>query len=82
VTQLSVLPEIRIARLDAYRMLDDLVLNPAAFGLTNVPTACVTRNIPPFTCGRPDEVLFWDGTHPTKAVYAITAQEAVTALAQ
>ena len=82
VTQLSALPEIRIARLDADRMLNDLVLNPAAFGLTNVTTACVTPNIPPFTCGRPDEFLFCDVIHPTKAVHTITAQEAVNALAR
>ena len=34
VTQLSALPGIRIVRLDAYRLLNDLVADPAAFGLT------------------------------------------------
>ena len=37
VTQLLAgLPGIRIVRLDAYRLLNDLVADPAAFGLTNV----------------------------------------------
>lgn len=80
VAQLSGLPGIRIVRLDAYRMLNDLVADPAAFGLTNVTTACVTPNIPPFACDRPDEFLFWDGIHPSKAVHAITALEAASAL--
>jgi phospholipase/lecithinase/hemolysin len=82
VAQLSGLPGISIVRLDAYRMLNDLVAHPAAFGLTDVTTACITPNIPPFECDRPDEFLFWDGIHPSKAVHAITAQEAASALAR
>jgi phospholipase/lecithinase/hemolysin len=82
VTQLSGLPGISIVRLDAYRMLNDLVANPAAFGLTDVMKACITPNIPPFVCDRPDEFLFWDGIHPTKAVHAITAQKAAYALSR
>ncbi len=82
VAQLSGLPGIGIVRLDAYRMLNDLVAHPAAFGLTDVTTACITPNIPPFKCERPDEFLFWDGIHPSKAVHAITAQEAASALAR
>ena len=82
VTQLLAgLPGIRIVRLDAYRLLNDLVADPASFGLTNAVGACVTPNVPPFTCGSPDEFLFWDGIHPSRAVHAIIAQEAASVLA-
>jgi phospholipase/lecithinase/hemolysin len=83
VAQLSMtLPGIRIVRLDAFRLLNDIVADAKAFGLTDVTTACVTPNIPPFICDRPDEFLFWDGIHPTKAVHDIIAQEAAAALAR
>jgi len=82
VGQLAGLPDIRIVRLDAYGLLNDLVADPSAFGLTNVTTACVTPNIQPFTCERPDEFLFWDGIHPTRAAHTIIAQEAASVLAR
>jgi len=82
VAQLAGLPGIRIVKLDAFRLLNDLVAHPVDFGLTNVTTACVTPYVPPFTCESPDEYLFWDGIHPTKAVHAIIAAEAGSVLAQ
>jgi phospholipase/lecithinase/hemolysin len=80
VAQLSTLPGIRIVRLDAFRLLNEMVADPSAFGLTEVSTACVRPNSPPYICDSPDEFLFWDGIHPTKAVHAIIAQEAASAL--
>jgi phospholipase/lecithinase/hemolysin len=82
VAQLSALPGIRIVRLDAYQLLNGLVADPSAFGLTDVTTACLMPDNAPFACDRPDEFLFWDGIHPTKAVHAIIAQEAAYALAR
>ncbi len=79
VQQLAALPGIRIVRLEAQRLLNDVVARPDAFGLTDVTNACVTT-VQPFTCDRPDQVLFWDGIHPTKAAHAIIADEATSAL--
>jgi phospholipase/lecithinase/hemolysin len=50
--------------------------------LTDVTSPCVTPNVSPFTCQEPDEFLFWDGIHPTRAVHAIIAQEAASALSR
>ena len=77
-----VLPGIRIVQLDAFRLLNDIVADGAAFGLTDVTSPCLTPNVPPFTCQEPAEFLFWDGIHPTRAVHAIIAQEAASALSR
>jgi phospholipase/lecithinase/hemolysin len=75
-----VLPGISFARLDAYQITTAIVADPAAFGLTNATTACVTPNDPPFTCKPADAFLFWDGIHPTRAGHAILAQETANVL--
>ena len=82
VGKLESLPGISIARLDAYRILKDLVDTPELFGLTNVTSACITPSVAPFTCQAADEFLYWDGIHPTKAVHDILAQETASALAR
>jgi phospholipase/lecithinase/hemolysin len=74
------LPGTSFARLDAYQLLGSIVANPAAFGLTTVTAACVTPNVAPFACRNPDEFLFWDGIHPTKAGHALLAREMATVL--
>jgi phospholipase/lecithinase/hemolysin len=78
--QLSALPGIAVARLDADQVLNAIVANPAAFQLTNVTDACVTPNRAPFTCASADAFLFWDGIHPTKAGHAILSQAAADVL--
>lgn len=74
--------DLHIAVLDAFTLLQQLNANPANFGLTNTTTACVTPNAAPFFCQEPDEYLFWDGIHPTRAAHAIVAHEAARVLAQ
>jgi outer membrane lipase/esterase len=69
-----------VAVLDVFGTVNQLITTPFLFGLTNVVDACVTPNVPPFSCKRPDEFLFWDGIHPTKAVHAIFAAEAANVL--
>lgn len=77
---LAGLPGIEIAKLDVYGLLHDIVAYPGSFDLTVVDTACVTPNVPPFKCKKPDEYLFWDGIHPTRAGHAIFAEGADSVL--
>ena len=79
VSQLAGLPGVSISRLDAEGILNALVTDETAFGLTDVTTACVAPGLAPFTCQSPDEFLYWDGIHPTKAVHSILAQETAAA---
>ena len=74
------LPGTSFARLDAFRILNEIVADPTAFNLTTVTTACITPNVAPFDCKDADAFLFWDGIHPTKAGHAILAQETANAV--
>ncbi|MGH9203394.1 MAG: SGNH/GDSL hydrolase family protein, partial [Vicinamibacterales bacterium] len=59
LSQLSALPGIDIRRLDAFQTLNDIVAQPAGFGLSNVTAACIMPGTAPFTCDDPDQFLFW-----------------------
>jgi hypothetical protein len=76
------LPGIEIIRFDMFERLQQIVTFPEDFGLLNGSGHCVEPEVPPFACKNPDDYVFWDGTHPTKAVHAIIANEVGMVLAE
>jgi outer membrane lipase/esterase len=64
-----------IIRFDTFAAFNDLLRNPAAYGLFNVSEECLSRS----ACD-PDAFLFWDSVHPTARVHAILG-DALTAAA-
>jgi phospholipase/lecithinase/hemolysin len=75
-------PGIQIVRFNAYDNVAAIYANGAAFGLSDVNDPCITPNVAPFFCQNPDDYLFWDGIHPTKAVHSIIAHEVAQLLAR
>jgi len=84
----SAFSSLAISQLDVYGLLNDVVDNPGSYGLTNVMDSCYTGNVdgssiggaPVTTCADPSQYAFWDFEHPTAAVHAILAQQAVAAV--
>lgn len=76
----AALPGVRLDRLDAYAKLNTVMAQPQLFGLREVESACITPNDPPFACRHPEQYLFWDGIHPTRAAHGILAEDAARVL--
>jgi phospholipase/lecithinase/hemolysin len=81
LTALAAALPVSITRLDIFDILSAVVSDAQAFDLENVSEPCI---IPGTTrkavCNRPDDYLFWDGIHPTRAGHALLAQAALDVL--
>jgi phospholipase/lecithinase/hemolysin len=70
-------PGVRAAKtLDVYQKFNDMLDHPERYGFTNTTETCVTPNVVPYDCREPDEYVFWDGIHPTRAVHAVFGEAA------
>ncbi|MEQ9671250.1 SGNH/GDSL hydrolase family protein [Coleofasciculus sp. G2-EDA-02] len=72
-------PDLKIATLDANTLYREAIANPAAFGFTNVTSACVSGS---GACSNPAQFLFWDSIHPTTAAHRILGEAAFEAVQQ
>jgi phospholipase/lecithinase/hemolysin len=72
---------INIDTLNSYLLLDSIIADPAAVGLTDATDPCLTGEVN-FSggtpCATPDQYLFWDGSHPTAAGHALVADAALS----
>jgi outer membrane lipase/esterase len=59
-----------------------LIDNPEDFVLSNSTDVCVMPEQPPYACKQPNDYVFWDGVHPTKAAHGILADVIGKALAE
>jgi phospholipase/lecithinase/hemolysin len=68
------LPGLELIRFDVNPIFNEILLNPQAFGLTNVEDSCLAFGVLiNAICRRPNQYLFWDGIHPTTAGHDIIA---------
>src|SRR5271166_1473050 len=59
---------VKIGVFDTSALLDSIVANPAAYGITDVTDPCYNAAVVPATvCSNPSQYLFWDILHPTAA---------------
>ncbi|KAF8115394.1 hypothetical protein N665_0027s0010 [Sinapis alba] len=79
------LPDAKFIYLDITHMLEDIIANPAIYGVTTLDKGCcgIGRNRGQITClpfetpcPNRDQYLFWDAFHPTEKVNLIMAKKA------
>jgi len=68
--------EAGVSIFDVFGLQNDIVADPASFGLINVTDAC---GAPSEQCD-PATALYWDGIHPTAAGHALLAQAMLVAV--
>jgi len=68
---------LQIVTLDTNALYREATANPAAFGFSNVTSACLSGA---GSCSKPDQFLFWDGIHPTSAAHRVIAKRAFSIL--
>ena len=83
-------PGIDIRQLDIFAILEDVIVNSAAYGFTNATGQCYTGDDQSYTtpasaaaalaCPDPSSYVFWDYIHPTSATHSILAARAFAAV--
>ena len=74
------MPNMDVRIFDLNALLYTIIANPDSYGIEVTNSPCITPNVPPYKCSKPDTYLFWDGIHPTEAVHRIMARGAAEVL--
>ena len=70
-------PGVDLHFLNTFGLLQSAVASPSDYGFTDVTTPCFTGTS---VCSNPDQHLFWDDLHPTRAGHELIADLAVRTL--
>jgi len=65
-------PAADIMQFDTFSFLNDVITNPADYGLTNSQDACLPSLLV-LPCADPENYVFWDVFHPTTQAHGIIA---------
>jgi outer membrane lipase/esterase len=76
--QLAAGLDVEIIEIDAFELLQQIVANPGAYGLTNVSEPAMNED--GSVVENPDEYLFWDDIHPTTVGHGILSDLVVNVL--
>jgi len=63
---------------NTFALLDKIVGDPGAYGITNTTTPCLPSLVST-PCADPSDYLFWDGFHPTTTVDSVVAADFLSA---
>ncbi len=77
----SALPWTHVTRVDAFSAITEIVFNPEPYGLSNTTESCITPEVKKGAiCDAPNEYLFWDGLHATRAGHQLIAEHVMGAM--
>ncbi|KAL5772312.1 hypothetical protein ACOSP7_011915 [Xanthoceras sorbifolium] len=79
---------LKTGYLDCYNIIQDAVIHPLKYGLTETTKGCCATGIIEYgdtckdmsTCDDASKYVFWDAVHPTQKMYQIIAQQGLQSL--